>query len=221
MADARLRALQRQAALGEPQARVLLLRARLRAGELDWEGVELAAYLGDAEARSLSGQQPPAGASLREWVKGLPTLEATSRAAIAAARAALGCWVSFSPEDARPTLGIAAAEAWVRCPCREHALEAGTSVRDCQAASFLAAAVAADKAYGPERDRAWAAEAAANAASEAAACAANTAWWAPEQAALQASYALNDVRAVQDAIRSELLPWALGRADPLALMTVG
>ena len=132
-------------------------------------------------------------------------------------------WVAFSAEDARPPDAVAAAEAWVLCPCQTHADEAGLALKACQAASFFAAAVSLD----PKRrvggsNLAWAAESAATAASEAAACAANTGWWAPEQSAHQASFALAESRravdpaaSVRSAIQDELLPWALGLQDPL------
>jgi len=58
MTDATTRALARQAATGDHNAAVALLRHRMRAGELDRAAVELAAYCGDEVAREVVGKQP-------------------------------------------------------------------------------------------------------------------------------------------------------------------
>lgn len=52
MSDERLRTLERAAASGGPDERAALLRARVRAGTLSQERLELAAYVGDADARA-------------------------------------------------------------------------------------------------------------------------------------------------------------------------
>ena len=89
MADERLRRLLREAALGDPEAQVRLLRERVRAGVLDDERMRLAAYLGDAASQEVLGDAAPAvPEDLEEWLGGLSeqSPEASIRARIAAAR---------------------------------------------------------------------------------------------------------------------------------------
>jgi len=116
MADARLRRLERRA---PPVERGRLLRERLRAGRLDPDRLSLAAYLGDRVAsETLGADAPVPSADLREWVALLAPWgkEACVRAAVAAARRAVG-----------PSPALAAAEAWLACPCPGHRRAAGVA----------------------------------------------------------------------------------------------
>ncbi|MCO5172530.1 MAG: hypothetical protein M9894_40050 [Planctomycetes bacterium] len=136
MADTRLRRLERAAAQGDLDARVRLLCERLRSGELDEERVRLAAYLGDPAARLLLGPKAPdlpvirarGGLELnqRRWITGLRAYgkEWLVRAAVAIARARFTAWDRWDEADERPRRALAAAEAWLACPCEAHAEEA-------------------------------------------------------------------------------------------------
>ena len=129
MSDRRLRALEREAAASrDPEARARLLLARMRAGELERERVELAAYLGDlASLQALGGR--PAALGIDAWVAGFERWEETTlvRAALAAARVPLLRWQERY-EELRgsewpcPQELLLKVEAWLACPCREHAL---------------------------------------------------------------------------------------------------
>ena len=107
MADARLRQAEREAKQ-DPQARAAFLRERLRAGLIQPELIELAAYVGDEAAREVLGPVwlawdfPGGGSStltdpwseieapLETWSRFLPRWEgAPLRTAVAAARVAL------------------------------------------------------------------------------------------------------------------------------------
>lgn len=131
MSDARLRQLERDAATGDLTARARLLNERLRVGDLAADRLQLAAYLGDAAAEEALGKRPlvPPTITVGRWVRGLaraadgryPTwaAEAYARAAAAAARATLPCFAGRDPAGA--VRAVEALEAWIACPCDEHA----------------------------------------------------------------------------------------------------
>jgi len=115
------------------------------------------------------------------------------RAALAAARPALPAWGRWRTGelDAAPTEAIARAEAWLRCPCPEHALEA---------------AEAGDAALEAARTRPAAEARAGLWAGLAGRVAADGTWPTGEGAQLP----VDDAAAA--AVREALVPWALGLA---------
>ena len=136
MVDTRLRRLERAASQGDVEARARVLCERLRAGDLAEERVRLAAYLGDPGARLLLAERAPelpvirarAGLELnqRRWITGLRAYgkEWLVLAAVALAHARFAAWTRWDETDERPRRAVAAAEAWVRCPCARHVAEA-------------------------------------------------------------------------------------------------
>lgn len=151
MSDPALRELERRfVSTGAPADEVLLLRARLRAGVITSPRLRLAALLGHAPAAEALGADAPEPRSPAQlaWVdeEGLdaPTLV---RAALSVSRALEPLWRGLDAErlgealaegareaqaqggwyegrDPLPLLGRAPwypAEAWLRCPCPEHA----------------------------------------------------------------------------------------------------
>lgn len=131
---------------------------------------------------------------LGRWVRGLGKFsqEACDRAGIAAARAALPAWQKAFPDDPRPLRAIEAHEAWILCPCEPHAeaLRAASS-----AASLMEGAAARPDASKSAR-------------------AAALATCAGDGQTRRAAQATSE-GVVREAIREELVPWVLGRADPL------
>jgi hypothetical protein len=64
--------LRRRVALGDDEAKVALLAARHRSGELAWDQILLAAYLGDEAAEAVAGRwAKPASKHHRRWARGL------------------------------------------------------------------------------------------------------------------------------------------------------
>ena len=125
MSDARTRELERRALLGDHEAQVRLLRARVRAGDLPIERLRLAAYLGHAPSREALGEEALPPADLQAWIRGLAahpdSVLAGVRAAVVAAERVLPLWEAERPNDDRPRLLIAATVAWIRHPCFDHA----------------------------------------------------------------------------------------------------
>src|SRR5690606_18593103 len=95
-----------------------LLLARVRAGELAPERVELAARLGDAGARAALGLAPGRVAPWRALLELPPP--ALVRALVLAGRR-LAPVAGASPADAAQ---LEAAAAWCDCPCADHAARA-------------------------------------------------------------------------------------------------
>lgn len=128
--DEDLRELERAAGRDEPEARVRLLAARRRAGRLDEERLDFAARLGDPVSRALLGPDAPAEEDLMGWLESVRELEppwaieAALRAAVTGARAALPVFERERPEDRGARQCVEAAEAFVTCPCAEHAAKA-------------------------------------------------------------------------------------------------
>lgn len=162
MADANLRDLERRARQGDPHAAAAALVRRLRAGGLDERRLRLAALLGDAAARLVLGAGAPRVpahadglARALEAHGALVMIRATVvavRAMNAAADPRLG-W-----RQGRARAALAAAEAWIVCPCEAH-LEAarpiGESGDEDPAYAELAPAWAV---LGPTSTRLFAAE---------------------------------------------------------------
>ncbi|MCO5170330.1 MAG: hypothetical protein M9894_28675 [Planctomycetes bacterium] len=75
MSDARLRDLERRwRETGDPDDGAVWLRARLRAGDLDRDRLDLAAYCGHPAAQRLSDRRPPPGDAW-DWGEGLVLAE--------------------------------------------------------------------------------------------------------------------------------------------------
>lgn len=128
MADARLRALEREATRGDGVAGARLLLERVRLGALEPSRLRLAAYAGDARARlALGPGAPVAPAEPKAWVLGFESWgqEVCVRAASAVARAALPLWEGrrASVVDDRPREALEAIDAWLEQPCVARALE--------------------------------------------------------------------------------------------------
>ena len=212
MADERLQQLRRAWDEGDLEAKVRLLRERMRAGELSEERVRLAAWLGDTAARlSLSGTVPAAPKGLLGMVRGLPGFPRTDAEAFARVQESDGVTPLFWQVGAR--LGIAAArlsrarsgepdpitaaEEWVLCPCGAHrkaAARATTHVvgeysRTLRVEQILAHA--ADLARQPRGVEGL--------------------WRSLDQARREAGS-----KALREALVAELVPWALGLRDPVA-----
>lgn len=127
MADARLRALEREAIRGDGVAGARLLLERVRLGALAPSRLHLAAYAGDARARlALGPGAPVAPAEPKAWVLGFESWgqEVCVRAAAAVARAALPLWEGRrgGPVDPRPRQALEAVDAWLDDPCVARAL---------------------------------------------------------------------------------------------------
>ena len=122
--DARLRSLRRRSeTTGALEDEAALLRERSRAGDLDRERLELAAWLGHPAAVSVVGRQAPDdlelllcsfehllqhGPGLGRWGK-----EACVRAALATGRLALGRWRALVGNDESVVQAIRYSEEWL------------------------------------------------------------------------------------------------------------
>lgn len=124
MGDERLRRLEREAA-SDPMAHTRWLRERLRAGALTEQDLRLAGYLGDVAAADAVGERPypPGVRDLQARLVGLYDfgLEVALRAQVALARTFLPQFEADRPGDRRPHAALEAVEAWIACPCEEHA----------------------------------------------------------------------------------------------------
>jgi hypothetical protein len=98
---------------------------------------ELACYVGSPLAIEVlegSGEPlPDVDAEVGDWVRGLGYWgkEAVVRAAVAAARPLLPRWEARQPDELRPAEALAAADAWVACPCETHAARALAAAQAC------------------------------------------------------------------------------------------
>ena len=108
MTDLAIRARERAALLGGPDERAVLLRDRMRAGELTRDAVELAAYCGDEACRKIVGKCAcggDCGERLSEWCR---TRELTRRQWLTG----LSRW-PHAPVLAAVAAGWVAYEAWL------------------------------------------------------------------------------------------------------------
>jgi hypothetical protein len=225
MADSRLRRLERLADLGDLDARVRLLSARVRCGTLVRERVRLAAHLGDPAARRVLGIQGGASdgsndgltaadglderalSELRCWVRGLRGWAGggllVARAALAAARYALTVWAAARPTDLRAQALVDAASEWACCPCPAHAHQ----VQAAQESWPVVDGVRGLRVFYAGYAARMAAETASVSASQNPA----RAHQAAHRAASGAVFAAKAVGPgrVRLAIQAELLPWAL------------
>lgn len=132
MSDARIRELERDAAQGDLDAAGRLLLERVRAGVLRDDRLALAAHLGHAGARrALCRRADERELDLPEWVERLAKFgqEACVRAALAAVRQACRALPEGRWRD-RIERALEAQEAWVACPCPAHAEEARWAAED-------------------------------------------------------------------------------------------
>jgi hypothetical protein len=211
VADDRLRRLQRRfAEAGELDDEVAFLREQVRAGALANDRLELAAYLGHEAATRAWGGDPgrPEADDQRplervtRWVEGLKRWgeEALWRAGAAVVRAIPIYADRFDGPDDRLLEVMDRVEDWILAPdeARRAAVDGGPAL--------LAAAV----------EQAWGA----------AACANTTHWlcrsvseegFAADHTRALVAEAGHELRPLQieRAVRDELVPWALGREDPL------
>ena len=226
MADERLQQLRRAWDEGDLETQVRLLRERMRAGELSEEQVRLAAYLGDQATLvlGLDGEATPPEDTFA-WLEGFADWEeASARSQLAISRELAHRWHSATQESTFAEV-IHGLEVQLSCPCESHEAGLKTAVLDCVANldSDLIAPI-------PKRH----AHATIQAVLGMACVCADVAETIrlpthfsqktrhPSVGSIRLSEfleaCLKVVRAddLRDAIRDELVPWALGLRDPLA-----
>ncbi len=122
VSDSRIRTLERAWRKSGAEAdEIAYLRARIEAGGLEAERVELAAALGHSPAVEAQSEPPPVidTTDLRDWVLSLERFGVEASALVIGVSGRLTL-----PEDAprgTPRLeGVLAAEALVKCPCDFH-----------------------------------------------------------------------------------------------------
>lgn len=228
--DHRTRDLQRSAQAGDRSAEVLLLRRRLRAGDLSPEGLSLAAFLGHPASRELlAPEAPEVPAGYQDWLEQLRPRghEVVMRASVAAARrvASLLAPLLRGSDAEHPQPILDAAEEALVCPCLPHVASVLRAAQACAEARRRPEAVRLD------RER----EAAVSAATSIALLFADpdSAWEVMHHARLAAFAAVRaDPGAdqdtlpgraghvIKDALGAELIPWALGYGDPVRARAV-
>jgi hypothetical protein len=127
----------------------VLLRERLRAGEVTEAHVELAARLGDEDARLLFPNVPPtcwyAHGLIRRVIREAVTLTGDRALSVSVsadwAEHVLPIWEVGGNSQELPRLAIVAARKWANCPCARHAAEARASV-DGAARAYVGSGVA-------------------------------------------------------------------------------
>lgn len=197
--DDRLQDLRRRVAQGEPGARAALLAERVRTGDLARERLELAAHVGDEDARRIAG---PTRSSLdREALSSWPR-EALVRGLVAAARVAFEAFKREPLDFPRPSWvapestfemireAIESSERWILDPAGSH-LPVLLLVTDAGRSAWWVM-------LGPTITNEKHEVASTNAA------------FGIRSAAEQAGEGV-----VAAAIRNEVAPWALGERDPV------
>ncbi len=199
------------------------LRARLRAGDLTADGLELAAYCGDGAAAQVSGRSPePVAQHNNLWADGLRKWGAiaTIRAIVALAR--------YFACDWRPGVGVGdlerglrTSEQWILCPCDQHrreALDRRVTAGGWGWFNRLAETIP-KRATMRARRAGSVAESAALAIEELAAPGTLPNFW-PQlwrmTLPLPWSKPKEDGADLRSAITEELIPWAVGFRDPVA-----
>lgn len=123
MTDVRLRELEREVQR-DPAREAELLAARVRAGALTRERLQVAAASGHGPARVALGWAPEETApAVGAWLEALVRAggrEPLVRAALAAGGRALPVLEARLPDDPRARRCVEAAEHWLRCPCEPH-----------------------------------------------------------------------------------------------------
>lgn len=199
-----------RAAATDVDAAARLLVERVRAGELPQRRLQLAALLGDAVARRAVGQEAAAPVqALDAWLHDLAEWghEAVARAAIAAARVAIAGLGPVDGElDERARTALEQADAWLAGGCQntpppgsEGPARSGSPA----GVSLLGVLTSLDEAL-------WPSTAQRRARSRARPLRVNLAKAAAVRVVAAAMEATSEER-VREAIRAELVPWALGR----------
>lgn len=117
LVDERLQDLRRRVAQGEPGARVALLAERLRTGDLTRERLELAAFVGDEDARRALPAAPVLDAAQWDLLRPFG-LEAVVRSAIAAG------WLAATSDGRRGATDLLnGVQRTLLCPCEAHRTE--------------------------------------------------------------------------------------------------
>lgn len=218
MGDTRLREMERRwRESGATADEAAFLRERVRAGEVDPARLLLLAHCGHPAARVAAGVSAPAPMDLIGFASGLAPWgrEACARAARAMALAALAATRADPPgapgARAAAEAALGTLEAWLLCPCEEHAVEARRS-----GAAAMAAARSTSERTGAAAPVGFAAGAAILVLEAAEPGPGETrggpAYWAGE-AARFAAVALGDEAARTQALvaaRADLMEWALG-----------
>jgi hypothetical protein len=193
MGDAHLRELERRwCATGSAEHEAELLRTLVQTGALEAERLALAAHCGHPAALLIVPARQSAEANLRDWALELERWreQAWIRVAIAAARSALGP----APRGlARRAIALA----------EDYALQPSSELSD----RALGFAVGRRRPEGRLTVRA------------AFACAASITDVDPTAQvaeAMRAAIGVLGVGKVRAAVRDEVVPWALGRGDPVA-----
>lgn len=160
--DSIRRDLERRARQGDSTAEAAALVRRLRAGELDEDRLRVAALVGDPAARLALGRGAPAiPAHAHGLARALQAFgsDVVIRATISAVRAMSAIADPRAGWDLRRArAAIAAAEAWLACPCEAHldaARDVGQTGDEVPADAELAPAWAV---IGPEGTRLFATE---------------------------------------------------------------
>lgn len=186
-----------------------LLRQRLRAGSLEPARLRLAAYLGDRASQAALSDPPAASPDLQAWIRELEPfgalgVQAGVRAAIEAGRLVLPRWDELRPNDPRPHRLLAAAVAWARCPCFDHA---------CAARGRLTRRLDSEELERVVTTLRLVPAAAEVAQSPSATAPRRSLFYAAAACSLAAGL-VGEVR-TRCAIQRALVPWALGLGDPL------
>jgi hypothetical protein len=179
----------------------------LDAGELPASRLRLAAHLGDpAAAQTLGAGAPPSPERWTAWREGVEEhggVPACRRAALALARATLRPYAEAKPGDLSLEKALAKASDQVACPCPPHRLAADEARRGLVVPR-------ASQAKGASYWSPKAVEAALRAATS----------QDPSIYLITAVHAAEAVRRsdrrLRREVRDEVVPWALGRHDPLA-----
>ncbi|MGE0708062.1 MAG: hypothetical protein AB7T09_08645 [Planctomycetota bacterium] len=140
---------------------------------------------------SLEQPAPQPGQGLDQWVRGLGRFgqEPCDRAGIAAARFVLPVWLEAFPSDQRPLHAVEALEGYVLCRCEGHKQR----LSEARTAAGLRGAAARPEASPQQKHAALATV-------------------SGDTQARFAARATSEL-AVRQAIRGELIPWALKRVD--------
>jgi hypothetical protein len=195
MTDARLRAVSRAAARGDPTAHIALLLERVRAGELSTERLQLAAWLGDDHARAVVGPDlvRPQPDELLPWL--LCLTEIGSREAVVRALAAVGTsQIAKHPTSPAVAKAVSLIRRWIEQPVGDTTLAAAAARLSSRAARR------SRRGASPTLLCAWAAQLAGSPADR---------WFrlARRRLTRWSEIASEDPR---PRIRLALLPWALG-----------
>jgi hypothetical protein len=230
VSDATLRTLEQQALrTGAALDAARHLRERVRAGAVDPAQVRLAAFLGHAGARELEPDAAPPRAleaHVGRWAEevvrcGGGGREVAARMALAAAGAAASAWSGAQGAEEESMLSsLQATRAWVTCPClacADHAERAARSLLSWSMLSALMRSLAPTIAGLPPLLPAQTEVRAAHAGN--AACKAAEVLRVPGYAAAAGAAATHASRAtsagrVRQAVRAELVAWALGSEPP-------